>query len=125
VPMARFATWTRSDGLSIDPWIRAHERMGAAVLAPCPRSMVMTGTVAEWESWTDMVFPKTGAYVVSDALGRSTSTGRRTVARTSSKAFGFSTPEAAGPLLGPAGLSSVRRRRRGRRVGRRQRPSQL
>ena len=27
------------------------------------------GTVAEWESWTDMVFPETGAYVVSDALG--------------------------------------------------------
>ena len=34
----------------------------------------MTGTFAEWESWTDMVFPKTGAFVVSDALGRSTST---------------------------------------------------
>jgi hypothetical protein len=31
--------------------------------------MVMTGTVAEWESWTDMVFPETGAYVVPDALG--------------------------------------------------------
>jgi hypothetical protein len=31
--------------------------------------MVMTGTVAEWESWTDMVFPETGAYVVADALG--------------------------------------------------------
>jgi hypothetical protein len=69
VPMASFATWTRSDGLSIDPWIRAHQRMGAAILAPSPRSMVMTGTVAEWESWTDMVFPETGAYVVPDALG--------------------------------------------------------
>ena len=69
VPMTSFATWTRSDGLSIDPWIRAHQRMGAAILASCPRSMVMTGTVAEWESWTDMVFPETGAYVVPDALG--------------------------------------------------------
>lgn len=69
VPMASFATWTRSDGLSIDPWIRAHQRMGATILAPSPRSMVITGTVAEWESWTDMVFPETGAYVVPDALG--------------------------------------------------------
>lgn len=69
VPMASFATWTRSDGLSIDPWIRAHQRMGAAILAPCPRSMVITGAVSEWESWTDMVFPETGAYVVPDALG--------------------------------------------------------
>ncbi len=69
VPMASFATWTRSDGLSIDPWIRAHQRMGATILAPSPRSMVITGTVAEWESWTDIVFPETGAYVVPDALG--------------------------------------------------------
>ena len=69
VPMASFATWTRSDGLSIDPWIRAHQRMGAAILAPCRRSMVITGAVSEWESWTDMVFPETGAYVVPDALG--------------------------------------------------------
>lgn len=68
-PMARFATWSRADGLSIDPWIRTHQRMGARVLAPAPRSMVITGTVAEWESWTDMVFPETGAYVVPDALG--------------------------------------------------------
>jgi len=68
-PMARFATWTRADGLSIDPWIRTHERMGARILAPAPRSMVITGTVAEWEAWTDMVFPETGAYVVPDALG--------------------------------------------------------
>ena len=69
VSMASFATWTRLDGLSIDPWIRAHQRMGATILAPSPRSMVMTGTVAEWESWTDMAFPETGAYVVPDALG--------------------------------------------------------
>ena len=69
VSMASFATWTRPDGLSIDPWIRAHQRMGATILAPSARSMVMTGTVAEWESWTDMAFPETGAYVVPDALG--------------------------------------------------------
>jgi len=68
-PMATFAGWTREDGLSIDPWIRAHQRMGATILATCPRSMVITGTVAEWESWADMVFPESGGYVVPDALG--------------------------------------------------------
>ncbi len=31
--------------------------MGARVLGPAPRSMVIEGTVAEWESWTGMVFP--------------------------------------------------------------------
>ncbi|GAA0502213.1 hypothetical protein Ade02nite_37640 [Paractinoplanes deccanensis] len=68
VPMAEYATWTRADGLSIDPWIRTHQRMGARVLGPAPSSMVIEGTVAEWESWTGMVFPVTDDYVVPDAL---------------------------------------------------------
>ncbi|MQA82271.1 MAG: hypothetical protein GEV10_28055 [Streptosporangiales bacterium] len=67
-PMTTFATWTRDDGLSIDPWIRTHQRMGAQVLGPAHRSMVITGTVAEWETWTGMLFPETGRYVVPDAL---------------------------------------------------------
>ena len=68
VPMSRFATWTRADGLSVDPWLRTHQRLGAMVLGPAPRSMVITGTVAEWESWADMVFPESGRYVVPHAL---------------------------------------------------------
>ncbi|GIJ43723.1 hypothetical protein Val02_06090 [Virgisporangium aliadipatigenens] len=68
VPMDEYTTWTRSDGLSIDPWIRTHQRMGARVLGTAPRSMVIEGTVAEWESWTGMIFPVTREYVVPDAL---------------------------------------------------------
>lgn len=30
--------------------------------------MVISGTVGEWESWTDMAFPESGSYVVPDAL---------------------------------------------------------
>jgi GNAT superfamily N-acetyltransferase len=67
-PMERFARWTRSDGLHIDPWIRAHQRLGASILAPAPRSMIIIGTVAEWEGWAAMAFPETGQYVVPDAL---------------------------------------------------------
>ncbi|MEV4620462.1 hypothetical protein AB0J74_17365 [Asanoa sp. NPDC049573] len=66
--MADYATWTRADGLSVDPWIRTHQRMGARVLGPAARSMVIEGTVAEWESWAAMPFPVTGQYVVPDAL---------------------------------------------------------
>lgn len=68
VSMAEYATWVRDDGLSIDPWIRTHQRMGARILAPAPSSMVVPGTVAEWERWADMVFPVTGDYVVPEAL---------------------------------------------------------
>jgi hypothetical protein len=30
--------------------------------------MVITGTVREWETWTGMRFPESGAYVVPEAL---------------------------------------------------------
>ena len=42
--------------------------MGARILGPAPKSMVIEGTVAEWETWTGMVFPATREYVVPDAL---------------------------------------------------------
>jgi GNAT superfamily N-acetyltransferase len=67
-PMASFARWMRGDGLHIDPWIRTHQRLGARILRPAPRSMLITGTVAEWEDWAKMAFPQTGRYVVPDAL---------------------------------------------------------
>jgi len=67
-PMHRYATWTRADGLSIDPWIRTHQRMGARIVRPAPNCMVIPGTVAEWESWADMPFPESGDYIVADAL---------------------------------------------------------
>jgi GNAT superfamily N-acetyltransferase len=67
-PMAAFAGWARDDGLHLDPWIRTHQRLGARILGPAPRSMIITGSVAEWESWAAMAFPDTGQYVVPQAL---------------------------------------------------------
>jgi len=67
-PMSQFARWARGDGLHLDPWIRTHQRLGARILRPAPRSMLITGTVAEWEDWAQMAFPQTGRYVVPDAL---------------------------------------------------------
>jgi GNAT superfamily N-acetyltransferase len=66
-PMADFAGWTR-DGAHLDPWVRTHQRLGATIRCPAPRSMLITGTVAEWEDWTKMAFPQSGSYVVPDAL---------------------------------------------------------
>lgn len=67
-PMEHFARWARPDGLHIDPWIRTHQRLGAVIVAPAPRSMTIIGTVAEWEQWAGMAFPETGEYVVPEAL---------------------------------------------------------
>ncbi|TDO43070.1 hypothetical protein EV643_1193 [Kribbella sp. VKM Ac-2527] len=66
--IAEFMTWTRDDGLPLDPWLRTHVRLGAELLAPAPVSQTMTGSVADWEKWTGMVFPASGSYVIPDGL---------------------------------------------------------
>jgi GNAT superfamily N-acetyltransferase len=67
-PIDRYAGWTRGDGLPFDPWMRVHARLGAGILRPEPESLRITGTVAEWESWTDMAFPESGEYVFPRGL---------------------------------------------------------
>jgi hypothetical protein len=67
-PIDRYAAWTREDGLPFDPWIRLHVRLGGQILAAEPRSLRITGTVAEWEEWTAMRFPESGAYVFPHGL---------------------------------------------------------
>ena len=62
VPIERYATWRRPDGLLFDPWMRVHERLGAGVLKPEPESLRITGTVEEWQTWTEMSFPEDGDY---------------------------------------------------------------
>jgi hypothetical protein len=57
VPIERYATWRRADGLLFDPWLRVHERRGATILTLEPRSLRITGTVAEWEEWTGKSYP--------------------------------------------------------------------
>lgn len=66
--MSEYAGWKREDGLSIDPWIRTHQRMGATILKPAPNSIVVQATVAVWEDWAGMPFPVSGSYCVPDAL---------------------------------------------------------
>jgi GNAT superfamily N-acetyltransferase len=67
-PIERYARWTREDGLPFDPWIRAHHRLGGRILHPEPHSLRVTGTVAEWEAWTRLRFPESGAYVFPAGL---------------------------------------------------------
>jgi GNAT superfamily N-acetyltransferase len=63
-----YCAWTRADGLPFDPWIRTHYRLGAHVVKVAPRSMVVSDTVASWETWTGLKFPTTGRYAVPGAL---------------------------------------------------------
>ena len=68
IPMEAYAAWQRDDGLPYDPWLRVHARLGARTLAIAPCTLTVTGTVAEWESWTNQPLPGSGDYVVAGAL---------------------------------------------------------
>ena len=57
-PIKNYVQWRRPDGQLLDPWTRTHERLGGRVATPLPRSLRITGTVPDWESWTDLAFPE-------------------------------------------------------------------
>jgi GNAT superfamily N-acetyltransferase len=59
-PIDRYVSWRRPDGTHLDPWVRTHERLGADIVKVAPESARVTGTVAEWEEWTEMAFPESG-----------------------------------------------------------------
>jgi GNAT superfamily N-acetyltransferase len=67
-PMEGYVRWARDDGLPFDPWLRVHRRLGARFVEVAPESMVITGTISEWEGWTGMGFPESGPYVIEGAL---------------------------------------------------------
>ena len=67
-PIDRYLAWRRQDGPHLDPWLRTHERLGGVIVGIAPESVTVTGSVAEWEEWTEIALPESGAYVVPGAL---------------------------------------------------------
>ena len=68
IPAERYIEWKDENGLPFDPWMRVHAKLGATIVKVCRRSMIIKGTVSEWESWAGMKFPEEGHYVVPGAL---------------------------------------------------------
>ena len=67
-PIERYIGWRRKDGFLFDPWLRAHERLGAEIIGVAHDSLVAEGTVPELEEWCGLAFPESGSYVVEGAL---------------------------------------------------------
>ena len=63
-----YIKWTDDKGLPFDAWLRVHARLGARIIRPCHEAMTISGTRAEWESWTGMKFPQSGRYYIPGAL---------------------------------------------------------
>jgi hypothetical protein len=87
-PIERYITWRREDGELIDPWMRLHERLGARVATALPHSLRITGTVREWETWTDLGSPNRALTCFPTAWLRSASTAMPTSAPTGSPTYG-------------------------------------
>jgi GNAT superfamily N-acetyltransferase len=68
IPIERYVGWRREDGSHFDPWIRVHERVGGAIVAPAPQSMLIEAPVSDWHEWTGMELPEDGTYVVPGML---------------------------------------------------------
>jgi GNAT superfamily N-acetyltransferase len=68
IPIEQYIGWRRADGAHFDPWLRTHERLGGAIVAPAPRSMLIEAPVADWQEWTGMLFPEDGKYIVPGML---------------------------------------------------------
>jgi GNAT superfamily N-acetyltransferase len=66
--IAEYADWKTKEGKVFDPWLRVHLSMGARLVKFAHQSLIIEGTVAEWESWAGMKFPVSGEYVVPGAL---------------------------------------------------------
>jgi GNAT superfamily N-acetyltransferase len=67
-PIDEYMRWTRADGQAFDPWLRVHLRIGGEILRAEPQSLRISGSVAEWEEWTQMPFPASGEYVFPEGL---------------------------------------------------------
>jgi hypothetical protein len=92
IPIERYVRWTRPDGTPFDPWMRVHAQLGARIGPAIPRSLHITGTVGDWESWTGIGFPETGDYVFPRGWPPFISTAAATPASTGNRASGSSTP---------------------------------
>ncbi len=111
-PIQNYVRWRRPDGQLLDPWMQTHERLGARVATPLPRSLRITGTVADWASWTGLAFPETGDYVFPQGLATVHIDRDRDTGHTGSPTSGSSTPTstpdtATGPAIpGPASTNA-------------------
>lgn len=68
ISIEEYIGWKRADKLPFDPWIRAHFKLGGKIIKPCHRAMYISGSISDWENWTDRKFSGKDEYLVKGAL---------------------------------------------------------
>jgi hypothetical protein len=68
VPLTDYVAHLRDDGLPQDPWLRIHVRGGGRIVRVCPASITVSGTLAQWRTWTGLPLERSGDVDVPGAL---------------------------------------------------------
>jgi len=68
LPMGEYIQLRRSDGYSVDAWLRIHEKLGGKIIKVCSKAMDIRGTIQDWKNWTGLDFSKSGEYHIQGAL---------------------------------------------------------
>lgn len=68
IPMSHYLAWRTDDGRAFDPWVRLHLRVGGVQAGVAYPSMTIRGTVAEWQTWTDLSLPGAGEHIIPGGL---------------------------------------------------------
>jgi len=66
--MSDYVMRTRTDGLPTDAWLRTHVRRGGRIVKVCPASMTISGSLAQWRTWTGLPLKTSGHVEVTGAL---------------------------------------------------------
>ncbi|MEA2087205.1 MAG: GNAT family N-acetyltransferase [Candidatus Caldatribacteriota bacterium] len=67
IPMDNYIKWEK-DNLPFDPWLRVHIKIGGEILKVANPSMIVRGTVSDWQRWTGMYFGESNKYIIQGAL---------------------------------------------------------
>ncbi|WP_136660343.1 hypothetical protein [Nitratireductor sp. XY-223] len=68
IAMEDYIGWEDPEGRAFDGWLRVHQRLGGETVGICRESMIISGTIDEWEEWTGQRFPGSGQHIVPFAL---------------------------------------------------------
>jgi len=65
ISMVNYINWEK-DNLPFDPWLRVHIKIGGEILKVANPSMIVKGTVSDWQEWTGMYFGESNKYIIKE-----------------------------------------------------------
>ncbi|MBS7531083.1 amino acid adenylation domain-containing protein [Hazenella sp. IB182353] len=68
INFTEYCDMRREDGLSVDNWLRTHERVGGRIIHKTEKSQYVKASITEWQAWAGTPFIRSGSYHVPKTL---------------------------------------------------------